>query len=59
MINSLNKNFIVKVNDLTRKNNSEKISHEDYIKEYSKELKNKDQAAKQIDLIFNKWFRKS
>lgn len=54
MNNLLNKDFIVKVNDLTQKNNSEKTPNDSYAKEYWKELENKEQAAKQISLFFDK-----
>lgn len=58
MNNLLNKDFIVKVNDLTQKNNLEKTSNENYVKEYLKELNNKKQAVKQISLFFDKFFNK-
>lgn len=58
MNNLLNKDFIVKVNDLTQKINLEKTSNENYVKEYLKELNNKKQAVKQISLFFDKFFNK-
>lgn len=58
MNNLLNKDFIVKVNNLTQKQNSEKITNENYSKEYWKELENKEQAAKQISLFLGKWLNK-
>lgn len=58
MNNLLNKDFIVKVNDLTQKINLEKTSNKNYVKEYLKELNNKKQAVKQISLFFDKFFNK-
>lgn len=58
MNNLLNKDFIVKVNNLTQKHNSEKIPNENYSKEYWKELENKEQASKQISLFLDKWLNK-